>query len=30
MSLATAKKIVDFAMEITPPGQKIDLGFFGG
>lgn len=30
MSLATAQKIVDFAMEITPTGRKIEFGFFGG
>lgn len=30
MSLATARKIVDFAMEITPPQQKIRFGFSGG
>jgi len=30
MSFATAQKIVDFAMDITPMGQSIQLGFFGG
>jgi uncharacterized protein len=30
MSIATARKIVDFAMDITPPGQRIEFGFFGG
>ena len=30
MSLATAQKIVDFAMEIAPPGDKMEFGFFGG
>jgi len=30
MSFATAQKIVDFAMSITPPGQSIEFGFFGG
>jgi uncharacterized protein len=30
MSFATAQKIVDFAMDITPPGRKIEFGFFGG
>lgn len=30
MSFSTAKKIVDFSMDITPPGQRIDFGFFGG
>ena len=30
MSIDTAKKIVDYVMEITPDGRKIELGFFGG
>ena len=30
MSFATAQKIVDFAMEMTPGGQQIELSFFGG
>ena len=30
MPLETAKKIIDFAMEITPPGEKITFGLFGG
>jgi len=30
MSLATAKKIVDWAQEITPPGHRIEYYFFGG
>ncbi len=30
MSLATAKKIVDWAQEITPPGRIIEYYFFGG
>jgi uncharacterized protein len=30
MSIATAREIVDFAMDITPPGQRIEFGFFGG
>ncbi|MFB0535860.1 MAG: radical SAM protein [Anaerolineae bacterium] len=30
MSFATAQKIVDFAVDITPPGQRIEFGFFGG
>jgi uncharacterized protein len=30
MSLATAKEIVDWAEEITPPGRLIEYYFFGG
>jgi uncharacterized protein len=30
MSLATAEKIVDFALGITPSGQSTDFCFFGG
>lgn len=30
MSLATAQGIVDFSMDITPPGQEVEFGFFGG
>lgn len=30
MSLDTAREIVNFAMDITPPGRKIDFSFFGG
>lgn len=30
MSLATAEKIVDFAMKITGPEESLDFGFFGG
>ena len=30
MSLATAQKIVDFAMDITPAGEGIEFSFFGG
>lgn len=30
MSLDTAQKIVDFAMSISPQGQRIEFGFFGG
>lgn len=30
MSFATARKIVDFAMDITTPGQRIEFCFFGG
>lgn len=30
MALATAQKIVDFAVDITPPEQRIEFGFFGG
>lgn len=30
MTFTTARKVVDFAMRITPPGQRIDFGFFGG
>ena len=30
MSFATAQKIVDFAMDITPQGRKMKFGFFGG
>lgn len=30
MSLETARKAVDFVMDLTPRGQAIDFGFFGG
>lgn len=30
MSIDTARKIVDFAVKITPPTQRINFGFFGG
>ena len=30
MSFTTAKKIVDFAVDITPPEQTIEFCFFGG
>lgn len=30
MSLETAKKVVDFAMDKTPSGEKLTFGFFGG
>lgn len=30
MSFDTAQKIVDFAVKITPPNQRINFGFFGG
>ena len=30
MSFITAQKTVDFAMDITPPGQKVEFCFFGG
>ena len=30
MSLDTAQKIVDFAINITSQGQGIEFGFFGG
>ncbi len=30
MSLATAKKIVDFAFSHTPLNDRVDIGFFGG
>lgn len=30
MSFATARKTVDFAMDIAPPGQAIGFGFAGG
>ncbi len=30
MSLETARKAVNFALRITPPGEKIEFGFFGG
>lgn len=30
MSLATARKIVDFVIDITPPEQKAGFGFAGG
>ncbi len=30
MSLDTAQKAVNFAIRITPPGEKIDFSFFGG
>ena len=30
MSLNTAQRIVDFATNLTPQGQRIELGFFGG
>lgn len=30
MSFATAQEIVDFTMDITPPGRKIAFSFFGG
>lgn len=30
MSLATAQRIVDFALDITPPGQITSFSFFGG
>jgi len=30
MSFETAREIVNFAMDITPPGRKIDFSFFGG
>jgi len=30
ISLATAQKIVDFAVDITPPEREIELSFFGG
>ena len=30
MSLTTAKMAVDFAFDISPLGQKIEFGFFGG
>ena len=30
MSPETAARIVDFIFQATPPGEKIDIGFFGG
>ena len=30
MSLATAQKIVDFAIDMTRPGRRINFSFFGG
>ncbi len=30
MSLGTAAKIVDFMYRVSPPGELIDVGFFGG
>lgn len=30
MSEATAQEIVDLAINMTPPGQRIEFGFFGG
>jgi uncharacterized protein len=30
MSLETARKVVDFVVDLTPRGQVIDFGFFGG
>jgi len=30
MSIETALKVVDFIFKSTPPGEKIDIGFFGG
>ncbi len=30
MPLDTARKAVDFALRITPPGEKIEFSFFGG
>jgi uncharacterized protein len=30
MSVATAQKIVDFAVDITPPEGRIEFSFFGG
>ena len=30
MSPETAGRIVDFIFQSTPPGEKIDIGFFGG
>lgn len=30
MPLETAKKIIDFAFEMTPSGEKISIGLFGG
>jgi uncharacterized protein len=30
MSFETARKVVDFAMDITPPEQRIEFCFFGG
>ena len=30
MSLSTAKKAIDFAMEITPIGSRLEFNFFGG
>jgi len=30
MSLDTARKAVDFAVRVTPPGRKIKICFFGG
>ncbi len=30
MSLTTAQKVIDFAFHITPPDDKISIGFFGG
>lgn len=30
MPFTTAQKIVDFAMRLTPPGQRVEFCFFGG
>jgi len=30
MSPETAGRIVDFIFQSAPPGEKIDIGFFGG
>ncbi len=30
MSLETARQIIDFAFNVTPMDEKVDIGFFGG